>query len=91
MTNKLLADSHLHNKETQFTSVIGMIILISSLILLFIICTYPFISFLLETLLQTNLAQNVTKLFASGSTLLAFKNTLIVSGSVCIISILSQK
>ena len=36
MTNKLLADSHLHNKETQFTSVIGMIILISSLTMLFV-------------------------------------------------------
>ena len=65
-----------------------MFILISSLLVLFIICTYPFVSFLYETLLQTNLAQNISKLMASGSTLLAFKNTLLVSSSVCVISIL---
>ncbi len=36
MTNKLLVDSHLHDKEVQFTSLIGMIILISSLTMLFV-------------------------------------------------------
>ena len=36
MTNKFLADTHLHDEEEQFTAVIGMIILISSLTMLFI-------------------------------------------------------
>jgi cytochrome c oxidase subunit 3 len=36
MTNKFLADTHLHDEEEQFTAVIGMIILIRSLTMLFI-------------------------------------------------------